>query len=291
MFVRDTTNFYNVALHGEYRNKTRNKKWDAILNGEFYTVGMSSGNYAVNASLTRFLNEKWGNIQVGFQNINRSPSFVFDNRSSFNFKNPARTKKENITVLTAMADNPEFTIWFRNFSISNYAYFKDFYHTDQFTSLVNLTQVQAYKRSQLKAFKRKLFLYSDFIVQQTTANSPLRVPLIYTRQRLAFEGVFFKNLNLSTGLDVSWHSPYKANNYSPIPGQFFPQDSVIHTRPEVAYYFNFRIKSFTGLLKLENLNAVNFSDGFNFTHNNFTAPHYPSPGLIFRLGIKWNFVN
>jgi hypothetical protein len=136
-----------------------------------------------------------------------------------------------------------------------------------------------------------LFLYSDFIVQQTAANSPVRVPFFYTRQRLAFEGVFYKNLNLSTGFDINYNTPYNANNYSPVMGQFFPQDSTIRNLPNVAYFFNFRIKSFTGLIKVENLNTVNFANGFNFTNNNFAAPHYPTPGLIVRVGVNWRFVN
>ena len=108
---------------------------------------------------------------------------------------------------------------------------------------------------------------------------------------MAFEGVFYKNLNLSTGFDVNYNTPYKANNYSPVMGQFFPQDSTITNLPNVSYFFNFRIKSFTGLVKLENLNTVNFGNGFNFTNNNFAAPHYPTPGLIFRIGVNWRFVN
>ena len=291
-FSSGTKNFYNVAVHGEYRNKTKNKKWDALLNGEFYTVGLNAGDYFANASLTRFLNEKFGNIQVGFKNINRSPSYIFQDQSSFNFKNPSLSKKENITVLSAEAENPKFKLWFRNISITNYTYFKNYYQTDQYSSLINITQIQASKKSHLKLLRNKLFLYSDFIVQQTGANSPVRVPLFYTRQRLAFEGVLYKNLNLSTGFDVNYNTPYKANNYSPVMGQFFPQDSTtISNLPNVSFFFNFRIKSFTGLVKLENLNTVNFANGFNFTNNNFAAPHYPTPGLIFRMGVKWNFVN
>ena len=291
-FTRGTKNFYNVSVHGEYRNKTKNKKWDAQLNGEFYTVGLNSGDYFANASLTRFLNQKFGNIQISFQNINRSPSYIFQDQSSFNFKNPSLSKKENIIVLSAAADNPKFKLWFRNISITNYAYFKNYYQADQYSSLINITQIQASKKTQLKLLRNKLFLYSDFIVQQTGANSPVRVPLFYTRQRLAFEGVFYKNLNLSTGLDVNYNTPYKANNYSPVMGQFFPQDlTTINNLPNVSYFFNFRIKSFTGLVKLENLNTANFANGFNFTNNNFAAPHYPTPGLIFRLGVRWNFVN
>ena len=290
-FASGTKNFYNVAVHGEYRNKTKNKKWDALLNGEFYTVGLNAGNYFANASLTRFLNEKFGNIQVGFKNINRSPSYIFEDQSSFNFKNPSLSKKENITVLSAQADNPKFSLWFRNISITNYSYFKNYYQTDQYSSLINITQIQASKKFHFKLLRNKLFLYSDFIVQQTGANSPVRVPLFYTRQRLAFEGVFYKNLNLSTGFDINYNTSYKANNYSPVMGQFFPQDSTINNLPNVSYFFNFRIKSFTGLVKLENLNTANFANGFNFTNNNFAAPHYPTPGLIIRFGVKWNFVN
>ncbi len=290
-FANGTKNFYNVGVHGEYRNKTKNKKWDAILNGEFYAAGLNAGDYFANASLTRFLNEKFGNIQVGFQNINRSPSYIFEDQSSFNFKNSSVSKKENITVLIAAAENPKFKLWFRNISITNYAYFKNYYQTDQYSSLINITQIQASKKIHFKLLRNKLFLYSDFIVQQTAANSPVRVPLFYTRQRLAFEGVFYKNLNLSTGFDVNYNTPYKANNYSPVMGQFFPQDSTINNLPNVSYFFNFRIKSFIGLVKLENLNTANFAYGFNFTNNNFAAPHYPTPGLIFRLGVRWNFVN
>jgi hypothetical protein len=291
-FAAGTKNFYNVAVHGEYRNKTKNKKWDALLNGEFYTVGLNAGDYFANASLTRFLNEKFGNIQVGFENVNRSPSYIFQDQSSFNFKNPSLSKKENITVLSAGADNPKFSIWFRNISITNYAYFKNYYQTDQYSSLINITQIQASKKFHFKLLRNKLFLYSDFIVQQAGANSPVRLPLFYTRQRLAFEGVLYKNLNLSTGFDVNYNTPYKANNYSPVMGKFFPQDSTtISNLPNVAFFFNFRIKSFTGLVRLENLNTANFAYGFNFTNNNFAAPHYPTPGLIIRFGVKWNFVN
>ncbi len=258
----------------------------------FLNQSLNSGDYLANASLTRFLNKKLGDIQIRFQNINRSPSYILQDQSSFNFRNHSLSKKENITVISAAADNPKFKLWFRNISITNYAYFKNYYQTEQYSSLINITQIQASRKTQFKLLRHKLFLYSDFIVQQTGANSPVRVPLFYTRQRLAFEGVFYKNLNLSTGLDVNYNTPYKANNYSPVMGQFFPQDSTtINNLPNVSYFFNFRIKSFTGLVKLENLNTVNFAKGFNFTNNNFVAPHYPTPGLIFRLGVRWNFVN
>ena len=288
-FYSGKKNFYNVVLHGEYRNKTRNKKWDALLNGEFYATGLNAADFNVYAGLTRTLNKKLGDVQVSFQNVNRSPSYIFEGSSSFNFNNNLNPKKENITVLTAMANNPKFTLMARNISIANYTYFKDYVHTTQFNGLVNITQFTASTKNKITGH---LNLYSDFIIQQTAGNNPIRVPLFFTRQRLAFEGNFFKNLNLSTGLDVKYNTPYKANNYSPVMGQFFPQDSVIISNlPEIALFFNFRIKSFTAFIKMENLNTVHVSHGFGFTNNNFAAPLYPTPGMIFRFGLQWGFVN
>ncbi|MEP6615265.1 MAG: putative porin [Ginsengibacter sp.] len=288
-FTTGRKNYYNLALHGEYRNKTRNKKWDALAKGEFYLTGLNSGDYNAYATLTRFLNTRLGDVQLTFQNVNRSPSFIFDNISSFNLGNNRTTKKENIISFTAAAENPKFSIWFRNISIANYTYFLNYYQAAQYSRLFNITQVEASKRFNIT---RHLHLYSDALVQQTDGAAPVKFPLFYTRQQLALEGLYYKNLNLSTGLDITYYSSFKAYNYSPVIGQFFPQDSVtISNRPVLNFFFHFRIKSFTGLVRFENLNTANFSQGFGFTHNNFAAPHYPTPGLIFRIGVQWNFVN
>lgn len=289
VFSSGSKNYYNIVLHGEYRNKTRNKKWDAIAQGELYTAGLNSGDYKMYASLTRFLNVKFGDIQVLFQNVNRTPSFVYNDLSSFNFKNNFSAKKENITVLSAESQNPRFTLWARNISMTNYSYFVNYHQSAQYGGLINITQVQAQKKF---IVRRHINLYSDFIVQQSAGTTPVRVPLFYTRQRLAFEGNFYKNLFLSSGLDITYNSPFKANTFSPVVGQFIPQDSVtISNRPVVNVYLNFRIKSFTGILRVENLNAIDFTNGFGFTHNNFAAPLYPTPGLLVRVGVQWGFVN
>jgi hypothetical protein len=116
--------------------------------------------------------------------------------------------------------------------------------------------------------------------------------LLFTRNRIAFEGRFYKNLNISTGLEARYYTGYKANNYSPVMGQFMPQDSVtIRNLPDVAAFVHFRIKGFTAYIRAENLNTASFANGFGFINNNFAAPHYPTQGFIFRLGIQWWFVN
>jgi hypothetical protein len=280
---------YNIILHGEYRNRTRNKKWDVLLKGEFYLNGFNGGDYGVEASLSRYLNKTFGNISLYFNNVNRTPSFVFDNRSSFNFGNNNNFNKENITIIGATATNPFLTFGFKNYLINNYSYFSDYYHTKQYSKPVSLLQLFVSKNIRLG---RAWHYYLDATLQQTDGANPVKVPLLYTRSRIAYEGKLSKNLKLSTGVEVRYYTAYKANTYSPILGQFVPQDSItVNNLPDISLFVHFRIKGFTGYVRGENLNTVSFKDGFGFVNNNFAAPHYPTPGFIFRFGIQWWYVN
>jgi hypothetical protein len=292
-FYRDsaiqTKSFYNIVLHGEYRNKTRNKLWDVMAKGELYLNGLNSGDYSAFATIGRYLNKKLGDVRLYFNNVNRTSSFIFNSASTFNFKNSSITKKENIISFGADATNPFINLGFKNHIITNLAYFSDYYHTAQSSKVINLLQLFASKKIILS---KKLHWYTDVVIQQTDGSAPVKVPLVFTRNRLAYESVSFKNLNFSTGLEVRYYTPYKAYNYSPVMGQFVPQDSIkLKNLPDIAAFFHFRIKSFTGYIRGENLNTASLLNGFGFINNNFGAPHYPTPGLMIRFGILWNFVN
>lgn len=282
-FKKSSESFYNIVLHGEYRNKTRNRKWDILLNGQLYLNGLNSGDFSVHASLERFLNKRLGNVRLAFTNTNRSPSYIYDPQSSFNFSQQGGLGKENITAIKAFAENPFFTLSAANYFITNYNYFKDYYQTAQYGNVINILQVSAAKKFKLN---RRWNLYSEVTLQQTDAAAPIRLPLLFTRNRLAFEGIFYKNLNLSTGLEFRYNTPFKAYGYSPVTGKFFPQDSLsISNLPDVTAFLHFRIKSFTAYLRAENLNSI------GFTTINFAAPHYVYQEMLIRFGIAWRFVN
>lgn len=288
-FSGGSKTFYNIVLHGEYRNKTRNKLWDIIARGELYSAGNNGGDYSIYAYLTRFIGRRWGNVGITFQNINRSPSYIFNSSSSFNFRNNLSLSKENITIFKATAENPYISLAAANYFITNYTYYTSYYKTAQFSRIINILQLSASKKFTLT---KRLNLYTDATVQIADAASPIRLPLVFTRNRLAYEGLFFKNLYVSTGLDVRYYTPFKMYDYSPVMGQFFPQDSVsINNRPDINAFFHFRIRKFGGYIRAENLNSIDFSDGFGFTKSNFAAPNYIYPGYLFRFGIQWNFVN
>lgn len=281
--------FHNFSINGEYRNRTKNKKWDMLLNTHFYVNGFNAGDYDMSAYLFRSLHSNKSNVSVYFKNISRTPSFIFDTRSSFNLGKNESYQKEQTLLLGATLNNSICYLGITNYILTNYTYFKNYFQHDQYQKTIGLMQINASKNIH---FSKKWVLRSELTIQKTDDRSPIRVPLVYTRNRLAFEGHYFKNLDISTGLDVRYYSSYKAYGYSPVVGQFFVQDSVaIKNLPDISLYTHFRIRSFAGYLRAENLNTAYFNNGFNWVNNNFAAPLYPTQGFMFRFGIQWWFVN
>jgi hypothetical protein len=102
------TTFHNIYLAGEYRNRTRNQKWDLEGIGKLYMNGLNNGDYSVQASLKREISKKLGYLELGFQNVNRSPSFLFRRETTFPTNKPASFNKENITKISGSLNNDAF---------------------------------------------------------------------------------------------------------------------------------------------------------------------------------------
>ena len=231
---------------------------------------------------------------MGFENINRSPAFTYDPQSSFYIDKTIGEKfsKENTAHFFGTITNPKLNLVLGAdyYLVSNYLYLTNYYDLRQENAIFNVLRVNAAQTLKLSKHWR---LYTSLWVQQKAGNADVNLPLFYTRDRLAFEGHFFRNLDLSTGLEVRYHAPYKADAYSPVLGRFFYQNSVtISNRPEADLFFNFRIRSFKAYIRAENLNSMSTANGsFGFLNNNFAAPGYPYPGLVLRFGFYWSFVN
>jgi hypothetical protein len=293
-FTTSSKSFYNILLHGEYRNKTRDQKWDAELYGNFYTAGFNAGDYNAHINLKRFVGKKnLGYAEVGFENVNRSPDFIYDTRSSFYLDAAKSFKKENTSHIFASLYQQSLKLKLTGdyYLVSNYMYISSYSKLNQFDAIFNLLRVSAQKVIRIG---KRWNWYADVYVQQKTGSVPLHVPLVFTRNRIAFEGLFYRNLNLSTGIELRYHTPYKADNYSPVLGQFFFQDSVtVSNGPDIAAFVDFRIRSFKAFIRFENLNTMQVTKdgGFGFTNNNLAAPGYPYPGLQIRFGVWWTFIN
>ncbi|RYE55821.1 MAG: hypothetical protein EOP48_09360 [Sphingobacteriales bacterium] len=287
-------NYYNFFIHGEYRNKTRNQKWDLQGNGNFYIRGLNAGDYSAFVSLKRFVSRRIGYHEVGFQNVNRTPSFNFDPTSSFYIPQvtPQSFNKENTTNIFASLEEPRSKLRLSGsyYLVSNYTYYKSFYEPAQATSLFNVLAITAQKQIRIAG---KWNLRTWIVLQQKAGNAPVNLPLILTRNQVGYDGnLGFKNLATSFGLEFRYFTPYKANGYSPVLGQFSYQDTnTVEMRlPEITVYLHFRIRSFMAYVRAENLNSFSLSAG-GFKNNNILIPDYPTPGLQIRLGIHWSFIN
>jgi len=286
--------FFNVFGHAEYRNRTRNQKWAMQAVGKLYFTELNAGDYYVSGSLQRFVGKRMGYVQIGFENVNRTPSFLFDGRSDFNLlKTPVDLKKENTVhaFYSFLVPVIRLKLSGHYYLLTNYTYLENYYHLQQEGTLFNLLQIAVQKTIKLG---KQWNWHADVYFQQTIGDAPVNVPLIFTRNRIGYEGnLGFKNLDIAFGAEVKYHTPYKADAYSPLLGQFYYQDSVEikNPMPDIAGYVHFRIKSFKLYFRTENLNTAHFSDCFGFTRKNFAAPLYPYPGLQLKLGIYWSFVN
>ena len=77
-FATGKVSFYNIYGHAEYRNKTRNLAWDIEANGKLYFTGLNAGDFSAYVSLQKSTGKRrQGYVQLGFENVNRTPSFLF----------------------------------------------------------------------------------------------------------------------------------------------------------------------------------------------------------------------
>ncbi len=291
--TRPRESFYNIFGHAEYRNKTRNLKWDIEAHGKLYFTGLNAGDYEAYASLQRLISKKIGYLQLGFENVNQTPSFIFDPRSAFHLTGPNDDfKKQNSTHLFASLIQPahRFKLSGDYYLLTNYTYITNYDQFKQESGLFNVLRVSLLKTIRLG---KRWNWHSEVYFQQVIGNGPVNLPLVYTRNRIAYEGnLGLENLDIALGAEVRYHTPYKADGYASAVGQFFYQDDTqISNLPDIAAYVNFRIKGIKFFIRAENLNTATTVNGFGFTNNNFVAPNYPLPGLVIRVGVFWSFVN
>lgn len=284
-FLDADINFTNLALHGEYRNKTRNQKWDFSARGEFYAVGQNAGDYGLYGMLRRHINDFLGDVRLSVSNVNKEPSYVYKYfNSNYNAWYNTSLAKENVTQLQFATDNKklDYSIAANYFLFTNYTYFRDYYHSAQYTSLFNLLQITFSKKFTVKPFA----WYIDLAFQQLHGNGPLNVPTFWTRNRFTFEKKLYTNLNLVTGFELRYNTGYYADDYSPLTGQFIYQNTtkINNPLPDIAAFANFRIKSFSAYVRAENLNTF-------LGNNNYAAPLYPYNNFAFRVGLRWWFIN
>ena len=276
---------------GVYKNKTKNLRWDIQASGKLFLSGYHAGDYEAQFSLSSVFNKKGDQLSLWLQNSNRTPSFNRLGITAFPILKIGTIDKENIIELGALWNQKSqgLTASFQYKLIQNFQYFGSGFQPMVYDNV--LSYVKGTVSNQIK-LSRHWNWYNELNLQLVDPNAPLHLPLIFTRQRLAYEGNFFKNLFLSTGLELIYHSSFQPDGYMPLNGQFYLQDQfTANNRPIANAFLNFRIKRFKGFVRMEQLNTLLATSNQLGTRYHFTAQNYPGTGTWLRVGIWWNFIN
>ena len=135
----------------------------------------------------------------------------------------------------------------------------------------------------------KIHWDNTFLLQQSSNNDVLSLPLATGRTALFFEHLFrFSStggeLNVQLGAEAMAHTPYNAMQYVPATGRYFNQTAAeTGNYPFVNIFLNFKLKRTRVFLMFDHVNSG--STGYDY----YLIPGYPLNVRMFRYGITWTF--
>ncbi len=131
------------------------------------------------------------------------------------------------------------------------------------------------------------FHLDNTAVFQSASEELIRVPEIFSKHSLYYQGKWFKVLQVRLGFDIRLNTPWTPEYYNPVIGQFHLQNrQEALFFPATDAYLAIRVASFRAYLKWEGLGSA-MIPGRYYYQNGFYA--HPFPGL--RFGMKWRLAD
>ncbi|MDG2431679.1 putative porin [Flavobacterium sp.] len=274
---------------GQYEYQKDKWKGNFLVSRSITNQSLSN----INAQLNYDLNDDY-QFTFGYQNLNKLPndnynlyqsSFVGYNWSE-NFNN------EKINALTGTVMSPWITADVQLSTLKDHLYFKDvatlnnqqIIAPSQYAGTINYISVKLSKE-----FKFGKFGFDNTVLYQKVGQQDniLNVPELVTRNTIYINDYFFKKaLFFQAGITLNYFTKYLANEYNPVIGEFFVQNTKsIGNFPTVDFFINTKIQRTRIYLKAEHFNSA-------VTGNNFySSPNNPYRDFTVRFGLIWNFFN
>ena len=133
-------------------------------------------------------------------------------------------------------------------------------------------------------------LENRVVIQHTTNDSVLPVPLVILQHRLYYHGTWFKALDAQIGVDVRYFTRYHAPILCPATSLFATQQETnIGNYPWMNVYANFYVRSIRlrFFAQYQHLNHLFMRSNIDY----LTMPGYPTNRDVFRAGVAWHFYN
>ena len=279
------------SFGGQY--EYQKNKW----NGRFmYSRSITKQSLSdLDAKLRYHLNDK---IQFDFRyrNINKLPNNNYNLYQSsyieYNWSNDF--KNEKINSINANVFTPWLNAEVQYSVLNDHLYFKDVATADQKANQTQIINPEQYGNTinYLSVKANREFKFGDFgldntfLYQKVTQSDLiLNVPDFVTRNTFYYSTYFFKKaLYIQTGIIFNYFTKYYGNDYNPVVGEFFVQDTKkIGGYPTFDFFLNGRIRQTRIYLKAEHFNAA-------FSENKlYSAPGNPYRDFTIRFGLVWNF--
>ena len=171
--------------------------------------------------------------------------------------------------------------------LTNYIYFDTLSRPQQTNELISLFQLGFTKN-----FRFGPIFFNNQLIYQNTTSDRIRIPEIYSKHSLFFEGPLFKNALIARlGVDARFFTDYKAYTYQPLTGQFHLQEEQsLPFTPLIDAFFIAKFTRFRFFFKVENLVST-ISRQYYAQTVDYLQPYGFSNSGGMRLGISWRFVD
>jgi hypothetical protein len=266
------------------RDKEKVSSLSAMATAQYVVQGSNAGNYKGELKTGLLIDQlRKDNIYLNLLVEKRTPDLFFLNYLSNHYKWTNRFKTVDQLQASAGAglwDGLEVSATWKQ--AVNLIYFDNSAFPSQYSSAVtNIALSAAYTH----VFFRHLGLSFNYINQNTSAPSIVRLPPNIYTARLFYAGLLFKgNLNLQFGAQVQIYDSFKPYSFVPATQAFYLQNTAVTEQyPYVDVYLNARIRPVTVFLKVENLLQGFAGNGY------YLVPGYYQPDRTLRMGINWIF--
>lgn len=245
----------------------------------------NAGDYRVQAGLTLDL-PKTGSLYVQFLNQLYSPTLVQHRFfiSQREVWNNAFAKTLETGLSATLRVKPLRTeVSGAYYLINNLVYFDTLAMPRQTGVPVSVLQLTLHQNLSLWKFH-----LDNTVVFQTASEPVIRLPQIFSKHSLYYEGLWFKKVMLlRTGFDLRYNTAWMADYYNPVVGQFhLQQRQEAAFYPAVDWFLSIRRGDLRAYVKWEGLEKLLLDDRYYY-QSAFYALRFPGV----RIGLKWLLVD
>ena len=144
-----------------------------------------------------------------------------------------------------------------------------------------------------KNFEVGNFHLDNIVALQESTEDIIRLPGVYGKHSLYYQGKWFGVLNVKLGADLRFNNTYKGYYYNPLVGQFRLEDQEeIELLPATDLFFAMRVTRFRAYIKYENISGLFWKTEEDDPRKlYYQVATYAQPLGALRFGIKWRFVD